>query len=101
MSSYYYVLILLYMCPHTTIYVLICVLILLYVSSYYYIRVRSLLHNMLLALQPAGKEDKTKKVPSQQGVATADREVDWMTFVERFRLATPHEELVLRELQVS
>jgi hypothetical protein len=56
---------------------------------------------MLLALQPAGKEDKTKKVPSQQGVATADREVDWMTFVERFRLATPHEELVLRELQVS
>ena len=55
---------------------------------------------MLLALQPAGKEDKSKNVPSQPEVPTADREVDWMTFVERFRLATPHEELVLRELQV-
>ncbi len=55
---------------------------------------------MLLALQPAGKEDKSTKVQSQQGVATADRDVDWLTFVERFRLATPHEELVLRELQV-
>ena len=46
------------------------------------------------------KDDAPKNTDkASAATASADRHVDWLSFVERFRLATPHEELVMRELQ--
>lgn len=60
-----------------------------------------------LAIAPAkSSTDKSMKDDAPKdsdkasaAAAFADRLVDWLSFVERFRLATPHEELVMRELQ--
>jgi hypothetical protein len=52
--------------------------------------------DMLLGIDASQDNADTKQGTKQ--VALSDRLVDWMSFVERFRLATPHEELVLREL---
>ena len=62
--------------------------------------------DMQLALEPSATSNiatNTKpnnSKPKDSRPSSSDRVVDWMSFVERFRLATTHEALVLRELQV-